>query len=123
MAKHLWMAGLSSILAACSSGGGGTQPTLAPCTVASGGQISLGVAAYTAVDPTQTAGCAVFPSNATAGTVEYLVVPQSASTIPDDSQTFKLGGNPLAAPPAPGAPLAAVAASVAQRFDLRLRLA
>ncbi len=116
------MAGLSSILAACSSSGS-TQPPLPPCTAASGGQISLGVAAYAAVDATQTAGCAVFQSNATAGTIEYLVVPQSASTIPDDSQTFKLGGNPLAAPPAPGAPLGAAAASVAQRFDLRLRLA
>jgi len=65
----------------------------------------------------------VFQANATAGIIEYLVVPQSASRIPDDSQAFKLGGNPLAAPPAPGAPLAsAFGPNVAQQFDLRLRL-
>jgi len=86
--------------------------------------VSLGAGAYTAVDPTQTAGCAVFPANPLGSTIEYLVVPQSASTIPDDSQRFKLGGNPLAAPPAPAARLAAVAGpGVAQQFDLRLRLA
>jgi len=85
--------------------------------------VSLGVGAYTTVDPTQTAGCAVFPANPTGSAIEYLVVPQSASSIPDDSQAFKLGGNPLAAPPAPGAPLAsAFGPNVAQQFDLRLRL-
>jgi len=98
-----------------------TQPPLAPCTATSAGQVSLGVGAYTTVDPTQTAGCAVFPANPAGSAIEYLVVPQSASSIPDDSQPFKLGGNALAAPPAPGAPLAGL--SVAQQFDLRLRLA
>jgi hypothetical protein len=125
MPKHLWVVGLCSILpAACSSSGGGTQPPLPPCSATSGGQIGLGVAAYTSVDPTQTAGCAVFSANATAGAMEYLAVPQSAGTIPDDSQAFKLGGNPLAAPPAPvtGAQLAAQQ-GVAQQFDVRLRLA
>ncbi len=51
------------------------------------------------------------------------MVPQAASSVPDDSQAFKLDGNPLAAPPppAPAAPLAGP--NVAQQFDLRLRLA
>ena len=120
MPKRLWVMGLSSLVTACSSSPV-TQPPLAPCTATSGGQVSLGVGAYTTVDPTQTAGCAVFPANPTGSAIEYLVVPQSASSIPDDSQAFKLGGNPLTAPPAPGAPLAGL--SVAQQFDLRLRLA
>jgi len=85
--------------------------------------VSLGIGAYAVIDPTQTAGCAVFAANLLGSTIEYLVVPQSATTIPDDSQAFKLGGNPLAAPPAPGAPLAAAfGPNVAQQFDLRLRL-
>ncbi len=122
MQKHLWMVGLPSLLAAACSSSTATQPPLAPCTATSGGQVSLGIGAYTAVDPTQTAGCAVFPANPAGSTIEYLVVPQSASTIPDDSQGFKLGGNPLAAPSAPRASLVA-GPSVAQQFDLRLRLA
>src|SRR2546422_775354 len=124
MPKRLWMVGLPSLLAAACSSSPVTQPPLAPCKATSSGQVALGIGAYTAVDPTQTAGCAVFPANPPGSTIEYLVVPQSASSIPDDSQAFKLGGNPLAAPPARSAPLAAVAGpSVAQQFDLRLRLA
>src|SRR3989454_7411786 len=123
MPKRLWVMGLSSLVTAACGSSPVTQPPLAPCTATSGGQVSLGVGAYTAVDPTQTAGCAVFPANPLGSTIEYVVVPQSASGIPDDSQAFKLGGNPLAAPPAPapGAPLAGP--SVAQQFDVRLRLA
>ena len=122
MPKRLWRVGLPSLLAAACSSSTPTQPPLAPCTATSGGQVSLGIGAYTAVDPTQTAGCAVFPANPAGSTIEYLVVPQSASTIPDDAQGFKLGGAPLAAPSAPGASLVA-SLGVAQQFDLRLRLA
>jgi hypothetical protein len=123
MPRRLWMLGLSLLLATACSSSPVTQPPLAPCTGASSGQVSLGIGAYTAVDPTQTAGCAVFPANPLGSAIEYLVVPQSASSIPDDSQAFKLGGNPLAAPPAPGAPLASTfGPNVAQQFDLRLRL-
>src|SRR6266508_6349684 len=123
MPQRRWMVGLSSLVAAACSSSPVTQPPLAPCTATSGGQISLGIGAYTAVDPTQTAGCAVFPANPGGSTIEYLVVPQAASSVPDDSQAFKLDGNPLAAPPppAPAAPLAGP--NVAQQFDLRLRLA
>ena len=121
MPKRLWRVGLSSLVAAACSSSPVTQPPLPPCTATSSGQVSLGAGAYTAVDPTQTAGCAVFPANPLGSTIEYLVVPQSASSIPDDSQAFKLGGKPLPAPPLPGAPLAGP--SVAQQFDLRLRLA
>ena len=126
MPRRLWMVGLSLLLATACSSGSGTQPPLAPCTATSGGAagaVSPAYAGVTSIDPTQTSGCAVFQANATAGIIEYLVVPQSASRIPDDSQAFKLGGNPLAAPPAPGAPLAsAFGPNVAQQFDLRLRL-
>ena len=121
MPKRLWMVGLPSLLAAACSSSPATQPPLPPCTATSGGQVTLGIGAYAAVDPTQTAGCAVFPANPLGSGIEYVVVPQSASSIPDDSQGFKLGGKPLPAPPLPGAPLGGP--SVAQQFDLRLRLA
>lgn len=126
MPQRLWTVGLSSLLAAaCSSSGGGTtQPPLPPCAATSSGQVSLGVAAYTVVDPTQTAGCAVFPANPSAATIEYVVVPQSASSVPDDSGGFKLSGNPLAAPPAPGVAAAgSVPLTTAQQFDATLRRA
>jgi len=125
MPKRLWRVGLPWLVAAACSSSPVTQP-LMPCTATSGGQVSLGMMGdYTTVDPTQTAGCAVFPANLPGPTIEYLVVPQSASSIPDDAQGFKLGGNPLTAAPAPSAPAAALAAGpgVAQQFDLRLRLA
>lgn len=113
--------GVSSLLAACSSSPPGPKP-LAACTATSGGQITLGVAAYTALDPTQTAGCAVFPANgSTSAGVEYLVIAQSASNTPDDSQAFKLGGAALAAPPR--ATAVAPGPSIAQRFDFTLRRA
>ncbi|HYL20270.1 MAG TPA: hypothetical protein VEU74_00815 [Gemmatimonadales bacterium] len=125
MPKGLWVVAVSSLLgAACSSSTPSPQqPPLAACTATSGGQVSLGVAAYMAIDPTQTAGCAVFPANPSgSASVQYLVIAQSASNAPDDSQAFKLGGNPLAAPPLAGAPLAS-RSSLAQQFDLTLRRA
>ena len=131
MAKHLSTGRLCSLLGvavgaagtACGSSGGGTAPPLAACTKTSGGQLTLAVAAYTAVDPTQTAGCAVFPANPAGSAIEYLVVPQSASGTADDSQAFKLGGTPLPAPPAGAALLGpATRPPAAQLFDARLRL-
>src|SRR5690242_21065836 len=124
MPKGLWAVGVSSLLAAaCSSSAAPGPKPLAPCTATSGGQVNIGVAAYTTVDPTQTAGCAVFPANPSgSASAEYLVIAQSASSAPDDSQAFKLGGSALAAPPLVGSRPASVA-SVAQQFDLRLRRA
>src|SRR2546430_650181 len=117
------LAGLSSLwAAACSSSS--MQPKLAPCTAASGGQVSLAVAADTAIDPTQSAGCAVFAPNASASAYEYLLIPQAVSGAPDDSSGFLLRGAtvPAAAPPL-AASLGRPAPSipVQQQFDLTLR--
>ena len=124
MPKGLWVVAVSSLLAAaCSSSTSTPQQPLGACTATSGGQVNLGVAAYTAIDPIQTAGCAVFPPNPSgSASVQYLVIAQSASSAPDDSQAFKLGGNPLAAPPLAGPPTAS-RSSLAQQFDLTLRRA
>jgi hypothetical protein len=122
--RGIWLVGLSSLLAAACSSSNATQPPLAPCTAASGGRIALQATEYTAIDPAQTAGCAVFPANTTPSIIEYLLVPQGASGVPDDSASFQLRGAGLAAAP----PLAAGAAGatsvpVQLQFDRNLRRA
>src|SRR5207302_10408181 len=88
-------------------------------------QVSLAVAGYTAIDPTQTAGCAVFGPNASASAVQYLLVPQAVGGVPDDSSAFLLRG---AAVPAAVARFATIAGRTdavppQQQFDLTLRRA
>ena len=118
------LVGLSTFWAvACSSS---TQPKLAPCTAASAGQLSLAVAGYTAIDPTQTAGCAVFGTNPSAAALQYLLVPQAVSGVPDDASGFLLLG---ATVPAAAARFAAARSGTApvlspqHQFDLTLRRA
>ena len=118
------LAGLSSLFAAaCSSSS--TQPKLAPCTGASAGQVSLAVAGYTAIDPTQTAGCAVFGPNASASAVQYLLVPQAVGGVPDDSSAFLLRGATVPAAVPRFATIAGRTDAVPpqQQFDLTLRRA
>ena len=119
------LAGLSSLwVVACSSSS--TQVKLAPCTGASAGQVSLAVAGYAAIDPTQTAGCAVFGANPSASARQYLLVPQAVSGVPDDASAYLLQG---ATVPAAAAPFAAAPTGTApavppqQQFDLMLRRA
>src|SRR5437870_17116 len=127
MPKRLWWVvgvGLSPLLATGCSPEAELAAPLPSCTAATGAQVTLGaVAADTALDLTQTAGCAVFPANLSASAaIRYLVVPQSASPTPNESQAYMLRGNPLVAPLA--ASLAGVAPlTAAQRFDLTLRRA
>ena len=98
--------------------------TLPPCTSTSGGQVSQALAAFSAIDPTQSSGCALFQANATGGTVSYLVVPQITNGVPDDSSAFLLGGGPFAAPPVMTAVAGVAAPLLAQhQFDLTLRRA
>ena len=96
--------------------------TLAPCASTGPGQVSQVLASFSAIDPTQTLGCAVFQANATGGAISYLVVPQATNGVPDDSSAFLLGGAALAAPPV----MAALGGGAAplhaqQQFDLTLR--
>ena len=98
--------------------------TLPPCTSTSGGQVSQTLAAFGAIDPTQTSGCALFPANATGAAISYLVVPQVTNGAPDDSAAFLVGGSVFAAPPVMAA-VAGVAAPVRaqDQFDRTLRRA
>ncbi len=124
MSRRIWQVGLSWLLAGACSSSNPTQPPLAPCTGASGGQVALQPAEYTAIDPTQTAGCAVFPAASTTASFGYLLVPQVASGVPDDSASFLLHGAALAAAPPvfrTAAGGAGTGLPVQLQFDLTLR--
>src|SRR2546430_8759551 len=94
MPRGLLAGPLSLLAAACSSS---VQPKLAPCTAASGGQVSLAVAGNTTIDPTLPAGCAVFGPNASGSAYEYLLVPQAADRAPGDLAAVLLDGAALPA--------------------------
>src|SRR5437762_2359997 len=121
-AQRLWVTGLSWLLVGC-NGSDGISPPLPPCT--SGTPLALSIGAYQSIDPGRVSGCIVFP--ATASATEYLLVPQSATGTPNDSQSFQLVGSDLtpstmaslvAAPEA-----APTAVGPAERFHLFLRQA
>ena len=125
MPKRLWIAGLSSLLGAACSSREALAPLLPACTAANAAQVSLGaVARDTALDLTQAAGCALFPTNSsTTAAIRYLVVPQSASATANESQAYQLRGSPLVVPVAAAALPAPAPATPAQQFDLSLRRA
>jgi len=125
MPKRLWIAGLSSLLGTGCSSGEALAPPLPSCTAANAAQVSLGaVARDTALDLTQAAGCALFPTNlSTTAAIRYLVVPQSASATPNESQAYQLRGSPLLAAVAAAAFAVPAPATPAQQFDLSLRRA
>src|SRR3989442_14585428 len=90
MSKSLWGMGLSLLVAAgCSDEG----PTLArPFCTGSGARLNLAVGSCTVVDPLVTGDSAVVPANTAGSQMEYVLVPFSASTTPDESANFMLQG-------------------------------
>src|SRR5258708_1259249 len=104
MSKSLWGMGLSLLVAAGCSGD--ERPTLARgFGTGSGARLNLAVGSCNVVDPLVTGDSAVFPANTTGSLMEYVLVPFSASTTPDDSGDFMLQG--ASAPAAPVAPTVA----------------
>lgn len=67
-----------------------------PFCATSGAQVSLAAGECAVVDPRSTGGSALFPGNPSGAQIEYLLVPQSASGTPNDSQSFRLQGMALA---------------------------
>jgi hypothetical protein len=69
--------------------------------------LALGVGEYASIDPAALAGCATFP-DAGAGGAEYLIAPQSVTTTPGLSASYRMQGDSVvvtvaARPPAPSA--------------------
>src|SRR5437879_7976120 len=89
-AQRFWVTGLSVLPGGC-NGSDVISPPLPPCT--SGTPLALSIGAYQSIDPGRVSGCIVFP--ATASATEYLLVPQSATGTPNDSQSFRLVGSDL----------------------------
>src|SRR5713226_6430626 len=121
-----------SIVAVTACGDGAVAPdvwphtVLPPCTQSIAQTITLPVAGYISVDPSQDSGCVLLPTASLINSVEYLVVPQSASNSSGKSAPFQLKGGSLPAgvtaqlvgPAAAGQP---VPGSVAIQFDQFLR--
>jgi hypothetical protein len=81
--------------AAC---GGGTNPPAPtpPCNTAAGQAVTLNPADYQSIPPLATAGCLLFPGNASASaSVQYLVVPQIATDSEGAQTPFILDGDTL----------------------------
>src|SRR5690242_10083822 len=113
----------AALAVACSSDHVTTPPPT-PCGTGVGTPISLGVGAYTAVDPATSSGCVQFAANASASeSTEYLVVAQSAAGTSGQTSPFRLQGGAAAltaaALRAVPAPLARTQTAV--EFDRRLR--
>ncbi len=74
-----------------------TTPPSTPCGTGVGTPISLGVGAYTVVDPATSSGCVQFAANASASeSTEYLVVAQSAAGTSGQTSPFRLQGGAAA---------------------------
>ena len=110
----------------------GDQPTGlngASCQAGTVAPLVIAVGAYVSLDPASSAGCVVFPPNASAtDSVEYLVVPQSAPLTPVSSSAFLLQGSSAAmTAPAMASPVLAPTPTpprlTARAFDRTLRQA
>jgi len=111
------------LLAATACGNDPTTPRLAGCPSGDAVAVDLTPGAYTSIDPTSQAPCAVFPANASGiDSAEYLVVPMSATGTPGLQSGFMLEGDGGSAVLAAGAPAATVGnAPIAVRFHAFLR--
>src|SRR5713101_2630082 len=101
----LFVCALGGSAAACSGSNSGPSP-LASCKTTSGvaTHITLAVSQYVSLDPATDSGCVLFPANGSStNQAEYLLVPQSAAGLPDDSAMFQLAGGTLSAARLPAA--------------------
>jgi len=111
-----------ALAAACGSGSP-TTVTPTSCAAGAGTPITLGVGAYTVVDPATDSGCVHFAANAGIDSTEYLVVAQSAAGTTGQSAPFSLKGGAaaVAASLVAGANPPANRSPIAVQFDWTLR--
>src|SRR2546427_4224429 len=100
MSRRNAVAPLLSILTVAACGDGAVAPGVWPhaaglprCTQTSAQTIRLPVAGYVSVDPGQDSGCVLLPTNMSViDSVEYLVVPKSATGVSGKAAPFQLAG-------------------------------
>ena len=125
--KRFAVASLLIVVAAAGCGGGdGTGPVTTPCLAGHGTPINLAVGGYITIDPGTDSGCVQFATNAAVDTAEYVLVPQSATSLLGASSPFQLRGatTTLAAAATFVAPAAGIAlgqSPAAAGFDALLR--
>jgi len=101
-----WLAPAAFAAAACGGGGGAGPPPPPPaCSTAAGQAVTLSVGAYQSIAPLASAGCLMFPGNASlTDSTRYLLVPLIATDVEGASLPFILDGDTLhpalAVPPA-----------------------
>ena len=83
--------------------------------------VQLAVGDYASIDPAQLTGCATFPAAGVAG-AEYLVAPQSVTSLPGIQGDYRLSGDSVVIAVAPAVPVAEVE-TTADRFHGFLRQA
>ncbi|HVH10720.1 MAG TPA: hypothetical protein VM736_13080 [Gemmatimonadales bacterium] len=117
---------LGSLLVAGACHDSTAPPALPTCHSSSASQLTLAVAAYTAIDPATDVGCVTIAANTSTLQAEYLIVSQSAAGTWGLSSTFTLGNATLAPTAMPAAQRLAPPASSSPRgaatdFDAFLR--
>src|SRR5262245_6633923 len=84
----VWLSCLG--IAAC---GDGNEPQVQPCSAQNSVMVgSLALGEWTSFAPTGD-GCAMFSANATADTIEYVVIAHSVSSNPNRQADFRLSGD------------------------------
>lgn len=122
-----WLLSAALGVAAVACGGGGTQPPppKLTCSTAAGQPVTLSAGAYQAIPPLASAGCLIFPGNASVtDSASYLLAPQIATDAEGAIAAFILEGDTVhaalaaaAAGPATGGGL-----GVGERFHDFLRV-
>lgn len=83
-------------LAGCGGSGGTPPPPPTACNTAGGQNVTLAVAAYQAIPPLASAGCLLFPGNASSvDSGLYLLVPQLATDSQGVTANYLLQGDTL----------------------------
>lgn len=121
MTARGWLGiGVALVVTACSDTG--TGPRGSSCAPGQGTLVALVVGGYTSVDPATGSGCVEFEANPSAtDSAEYLLVPQSAASVPGQSTPFVLRGSTMAPLASAAAGSAGRPGSTAARFDAFLR--
>src|SRR5258708_18520444 len=94
MRHSLALIATSSLCAAIACSDGGTGVKLPPCASSFGSHVGTTLGSDTMLDPASDSGCVVFANNPSGiDSAIYLVVPQSATRVPEVTTSSSLHGD------------------------------